>query len=59
MLWSTSNRPTNYYFVEGQGDETYMRWSSFWLLDRNGNRITSGLYENGAQIDRLLASLVN
>lgn len=56
MLWSTSNWPTNYYWVQQEG-ASYMRWSSFWLLDRNGDRITSGLYENGAQIEELLASL--
>lgn len=51
MLWSQSNRPTGYYHV-GLG-----RWSGFWLLDRNGNRLVKGLYEDAEQIERLLADL--
>ena len=51
MLWSESRWPTSYYST-GLG-----RWSAFWLLDRNGNRIVSGLYENAAQIEELLAGM--
>lgn len=51
MLWSESRWPTSYYHTGGG------RWSAFWLLDSNGNRIVSGLYENGAQIEELLADL--
>ena len=50
MLWSQSNRPTSYYHAGP-------RWSSFWLLDRNGDRIVSGLYEVAGQIEELLAGL--
>ena len=50
MLWSQSNRPTSYYHAGP-------RWSSFWLLDRNGDRIVSGLYEDAGQIEELLAGL--
>ena len=51
MLWSESNRPTGYYHV-GLG-----RWSGFWLLDHNGNRVVKGLYEDADQIKELLAGL--
>ena len=50
MLWSESNRPTGYYYAGP-------RWSSFWLLDRSGDRIVSGLYEDAGQIEELLAGL--
>ena len=50
MLWSESHRPTSYY---NSGN----RWSGFWLLDPNGDRIASGLYENSEQIEELLADL--
>ena len=50
MLWSQSNRPTGYYHAGN-------RWSGFWLLDRNGNRLVKGLYEDAEQIERLLADL--
>ena len=50
MLWSESSRPLGYYHAGG-------RWSSFWLLDRTGDRVVSGLYENGEQIEELLAGL--
>lgn len=50
MLWSESHQPTSYYHAG-------TRWSSFWLLDRNGNRVVSGLYENAEQIEELLERL--
>ena len=55
MLWSESSRPTTHYFRGGNWSS--WRWSSFWLLDPNGDRLVSGLYENGEQIEELLAGL--
>ena len=52
MLWSESTRPTSHYY-----DYAWRSWSGFWLLDRNGDRVVSGLYENAAQIEELLADL--
>ena len=43
MLWSESSRPTSYYFRGGSWSS--FRWSSFWLLDRSGKRVVSGLYK--------------
>ena len=50
MLWSESTLPTSHYYAGS-------RWSGFWLLDRNGDRVVGGLYENAAQIEELLADL--
>ncbi|MDE0168371.1 MAG: hypothetical protein OXS29_02505 [bacterium] len=55
MLWSESSRPTTYYFRAGNWSS--WRWSTFWLLDPSGDRVVGGLYENGDQIEELLAGL--
>ena len=55
MLWSESARPTTYYFRGGSWSS--LRWSSFWLLDRSGKRVVSGLYKDGEQIEKLLTGL--
>ena len=51
MLWNESRRPTSYYYV-GRG-----RWSGYWLLDRTGERIASGLIGDDLNIEDLLAEL--
>ena len=54
MLWSESSRPTSYY-------SSVVRWSSFWLLDRSGKRLDSGLYsglyKHSQEIEKLLTGL--
>ena len=50
MLWSESTRPTSYYYAGG-------RWSGYWLLDRTGERIASGLIGDDLNIEDLLAEL--
>ena len=55
MLWSESSRPTSYYF-SGESWSSF-RWSSFWLLDRSGKRVTNGLYKHSEQIEKLLTGL--
>ena len=50
MLWSESRSPNNYYYAES-------RWSGYWLLDRTGERIASGLIGDDLNIEDLLAEL--
>ena len=52
MLWSESRRATSYYHAGGGG-----RWSGYWLLDRTGERIASGLIGDDLNIEDLLAEL--